>query len=128
MSIQMRLPIQKHLPIQMSRLAPAPVDLSIETLLKLVLKRVLKELNGLTPSQNDQLKHILYNIMLKNEDKNDVQQFLGIHLQSHITCVNLGEFRIIYEKLSHLINISKDWSDDDRIHLETQITQFINIF
>ena len=93
-----------------------------------VLKEVLRKLNGLTFAQNIILQNILYNIMLKNEEKQEVQNFLSIHQRSRITCINLGEFRIICEKLCDLIIISKDWSDDDRIHLESQITKIISAF
>ena len=93
-----------------------------------VLKDVLKKLNGLTPKQNTVLLVVLFDILGHNEEKDYVQQMLMPHLQAQITCINLGEFRVICEKLCHLIVQSANWNDNDRIHLESKINQFISVF
>ncbi len=96
--------------------------------IKNILKDVLNKLNGLTKAQNTILLFILFDILCHNEEKEDVQRILMSHLRSHITCINLGEFRIICEKLCHLIVLSINWNDSDRIHLESKINKFISIF
>jgi hypothetical protein len=101
---------------------------SISDVLKDVLKGVLKKLNGLTPKQNTVLLVVLFDILGHNEEKDYVQHLLMPHLQAQITCINLGEFRVICEKLCYLIVQSANWSDNDRIHLESKINQFISVF
>lgn len=114
-----------ELPIMVSIL---PIQKDNIDKIKKISKDVLKKLNGLTKSQNTILLIILFDILCHNEEKENVQQMLMCHLRSYITCINLGEFRIICEKLCHLIVLSTNWNDDDRIHLESKINQLINTF